>query len=172
MQREGYAVVNTRSVATEAGLKPPLVHYHFDTTDNLLLESYRRSAARSEILLRTALQSDRPLKALWDHEADPVRTVLAAQFMALAQQRPSIREEMERNVEKFRHMEAEALRPMLQARQLESRGFSPSVVAMLIAALGRAFAMEGTIGVHAGHEGVRALVEKFIDMVEPTPTGG
>ena len=34
---EGYAAVSTRRVAAKAGLTPPLVHYYFPTTDDLLL---------------------------------------------------------------------------------------------------------------------------------------
>ena len=94
MQREGHTAVNTRSAAIEAGLKPTLIHYHFETTDNLLLAAYVRSAARSEHLLEAALASDYPLRALWRFNADPQRTALATQFMALAQQWPAIREAM------------------------------------------------------------------------------
>ena len=55
MAREGYAVVNSRRVALEASVKPTLLHCRFDTTDNLLLEAYRRSALRSEEMLRKAM---------------------------------------------------------------------------------------------------------------------
>ncbi|HEX7853301.1 MAG TPA: helix-turn-helix domain-containing protein [Sphingobium sp.] len=169
MRREGHAAVNTRSVAAEAGVTAPLVHYHFETTENLLLAAYRRSAQRSEERLLVALDSERPLRAVWDFNADPERTALASQFMALANHRESIRLEMGRNVERFRTIQAASLSRVLGDRLPKDSGFAPEVVAMLIAAIGRAFVMEGSIGIASGHDGLRALVERYLAMIEDAP---
>lgn len=167
LQREGHAGVNTRSVALEAGVKPPLVHYHFETTDNLLLESYRRSAARSEALLREALTAEYPLHAIWSHNSDPRRTALATQFMALAGHRQSIRDEMAQNVERFRLMQASALQHAAEKKLPKGSALTPIVIAALIAALGRAFVMETSIGVDLGHEGLRNLIDQLLSQIEP-----
>jgi AcrR family transcriptional regulator len=166
MQREGHAAVNTRSAAGEAGVTAPLVHYHFDTTENLLLAAYTRSAERSEALLLAALETERPLRALWTFSADPERTALASQFMALANHRESIRTAMARNVERFRALQALSLTPLLAARLPADSGIAPEVVAMLVAAIGRALVMEGSIGIAFGHDGLRALVEQMLDRIE------
>ena len=42
MLDEGYASVTSRHVASEAGLKPQLVHYYFRTMDDLFLALFRR----------------------------------------------------------------------------------------------------------------------------------
>jgi AcrR family transcriptional regulator len=168
MQRDGYAAVNTRSTAIEAGLKPPLVHYHFETTDNLLLSAYRRAAARSGLMLQDAIESDQPLRAIWTFNADRRRTALAAQFMALASERPAIREEMAHNVARFRQLQSEVLQKAVSLAPA-LKGMDANALAMLIAAVGRAFAMEESIGVDVGHEAMHALVERFIASVEPQP---
>lgn len=165
MRREGYAAVTTRRVAAEAGLKPPLVHYHFATTDNLLLAFYRRSVEQTRERLLAALASDQPLRALWGLNADPIRAALAAEFLALANHRDSIREEMRRNVESFRALQAEALAPLFD-RGPPDNGLSPEVASVLIAAIGRALVMEGAIGISAGHDATRAFVERSIVRVE------
>lgn len=167
MQREGYGAVNSRSVAAEAEMKPPLVHYHFETTDNLLLEAYRRSVARSEAMLRDALASDRPLTALWKFNSDPIRTALATQFMALAMQHPSVREDMARNVTHFRDLQAEMLEPLLTRHFPDKAGLTAPVLSLLLAAIGRAVVMEGSIGISAGHAGLSALVEQMLATLEP-----
>ncbi len=166
MRREGFAAVNTRSVAHEAGMKPPLVHYHFETTENLLLAAYRRSAARSEFLLDEALRSRRPLRALWQYTSDPQRSALATQFMALAGEKPAIREEMASNVENFRLRQTQALAAQAAAAP-RALGITPEILAILIAALGRALVMETSIGVTSGHVATRELVERLIQQLEP-----
>lgn len=163
MRRDGYAAVNTRSVAAEAGLKAPLVHYHFETTDNLLLAFYRRSAEQTHARLTAAIASPDPLRAIWDMNSDPERTTLAAEFMALANHRESIRTEMARNVTRFRAMQTEALRAVLPDGPPGDAAMSPDVVAVILAAIGRAFVMEGAIGVTAGHDATRDEVDRWID---------
>ncbi len=54
MIEEGYAAVTSRRVASEAGLKPQLVHYYFRTMEELFLELFRR---RAEAGLRAQAQA-------------------------------------------------------------------------------------------------------------------
>jgi AcrR family transcriptional regulator len=166
MRGKGYAAVTTRRVAAEAGVKPPLVHYHFTTTDNLLLALYRRSAEQTRARLFVALESDHPLQALWALNADPERMALAAEFMALANHRDSIRVEMARNVTMFRAIQADALQRMFDRFPEKSNRPPPEVAAMVIAAIGRALAMEHSIGISAGHDATRRFVEWSIAALE------
>lgn len=166
MRREGHARVNTRTVALEAGLKPTLVHYHFDTTENLILEAYRRAAIRNEERLQEILTSERPLRALWNFNSDPVRTELATEFIALAVHHPAICAELRSNVVRFREMQNIALARSLKSAALQESGVSPAAIAMIIAAIGRAFVIESAIGVSNGHDEVRSIFEKLIENLE------
>lgn len=166
MQRQGYAVVNTRSVASEAGVSPTLVHYHFATTENLLLAAYRRSAERSETILAGALRSDQPLRALWEYNCDGERTVLATQFMALANLWPVIQREMAAFVLRHRRMQAAVLeRAAIGAATPQM--IAADVLALVLAALGRAMVMENSVGITQGHEQLRLHVEGMLDLLEP-----
>jgi AcrR family transcriptional regulator len=162
MEREGYGGVNTRSVALEAGVKPTLVHYHFATTENLLLEAYRRAAARTETSLAKTLKSENVLRALWQYHSDPKRTALAAQFMALAAHRPNLCAEIGHNVEKFRRMQEVALSATPIGEKLSKLGYPPSSITLLIAAVGRAFVSESAIGVTNGHAELRSIIETLL----------
>jgi AcrR family transcriptional regulator len=166
MRQEGYGAVNTRTVAAEAGVKPPLVHYHFATTDNLLLAFYNRSAARSEALLAQAIAAENPLRAIWEYNIDPHRTALAAEFMALANHRDSIRQAMSRNVAKFRTMQATALKTAFENGIYREALLLPGVLIMLISAVGRALVMEQTIGISAEHDPTKAYIEALISDLE------
>ena len=164
MRREGYAAVTTRRVAAEAGLKPPLVHYYFPTTEDLILAFYRRSADQTHQRLLEALTSDRPLRALWELNVDPERTALAAEFIALANHRKALGAEIARQVEIFRDMQLEVFARALGDRPLG--GCSPAGAAVLLAGAARALVMEDGIGVSSGHAEARAFVEWCIDHLE------
>ncbi len=167
MQREGYAAVTTRRVALEAGFQPTLVHYHFDTTDNLLLAAYRRTAGRAEQLLLDAIASDQPLHALWRYNSDPARMQLATQFMALAGQRPLLAEEIAGTVRRHRALQVDLIARLTPPIGEQGTTLSPSAFATLLAAAGRMFAMEMMIGVDDGHGELRAQLEHLVDQIEP-----
>lgn len=164
--RLGYGAVNTRSVAIEAGMKPPLVHYHFATTENLLLEAYQRSAARSDSGLQEALACDRPLHALWRHHSDPSRAALAAQYMAMAGQHPDIGEAIGRNVERSRVMQI-VLIEKARTRVSGERVPSAAAISMMIAASARAVTMERAVGAALGHAELINEVGRLLAVLEP-----
>ncbi len=168
-RRDGYGAVSTRRVATEAGLKAPLVHYYYPTIEDLLLAFYRRSAEQARVTLEAALASERPLQALWELNCDPERAALAAEFIALANHRKTIREEIAQNVERFRRMQSDALQLIMEPAAMHENMPDAEVSAVLIAAIARALVMETTIGISAGHEATRKFVESIILRLERGP---
>ncbi len=169
MREEGYAAVSTRRVASEAGLKPPLVHYYYRTTDDLLLAAYTRTAEQMFDRLDTALASDDPIQALWILNTDKDRTSLTLEFMALANHRKSIRNEIARNIERFRRRQAEVLADVA-SRRTSSAGAVPSLgITMMLAGISRGLVMERTLGVSLGHHEAEQLVEWWMNRVRPAP---
>lgn len=167
IRREGCSAISTRRVAAEAGLKAPLVHYYYATLDDLLLAFYRRSAEQTRKRLAEALASDRPLWALWEKiYTDPERSYLSAEFLALANHRTSIRDEIARQIEAFRDMQAAALASALRNTDLARDIGSPEAAAVLLGGIARALATEERIGITKGHADVRAFVEHYIQRVE------
>src|SRR4051812_43127279 len=71
MREQGYAVLSARAVAARAGLKYPTVFYYFETMDELLLATYRRRLKSVRERTEAALNSPRPLHALWDSLSEP-----------------------------------------------------------------------------------------------------
>lgn len=170
MFAEGYAAVTTRRVAAEAGLKPPLVHYYFATTEDLLIAFYLRTVDQVRERLEAALTSPRPLHALWELNADPQRAALAAEFMALANHRKSMRDVIAFQVERFRDMQTAAFARVLEKSDTHKIFSSPEAAAVVLAGIARALVMEGSIGISKGHADARASVEKLLDQLEPAIT--
>jgi AcrR family transcriptional regulator len=167
---DGYAAVSTRKVAAAVALTPALVHYYFPTTDDLLLAVYRRAAEHHLERVGAALASAQPLHALWALSIDPARTVLAAEFMALANHRKTIGAEIARNIERSRALQTEAFAHALAASGI---GLDPDAAAglsFLMAGASRALVMERGLGIRAGHDEARALVESWLQRVAP-PAG-
>ena len=79
---EGYASVTSRKVAGRADLKPQLVHYYFRTMDDLFLALVRRGAAQNLERQARALESDQPLRALWELATDPAGTIFTTELFA------------------------------------------------------------------------------------------
>lgn len=166
---EGYAAVTSRRVAAKAGLKPQLVHYYFRTMDELFLAVLRRRADEGVEHQAQLLESDQPLRALWQFSTDPAAAVLMTEFIALANHRKSIRAEIARYAERFRAAEIEALSAVMQQRGISRDTYPPAGMAVLLASLSRVLVMEQALGVSAGHAELLALVERTLREWEGAP---
>jgi AcrR family transcriptional regulator len=167
MLESGYAAVSSRRVAAAAGLKPQLVHYYFRTMDDLFLALFRRGADANLARQAEALASPTPLRALWAFSCEPAGTALTIEFAALANHRKAIRAEISESAERFRLAQAEALAEVFERAGIDPSTVPTVVVLVLITALSRILAMEDTLGVSAGHPETLALVEQWLDDVEP-----
>lgn len=160
---EGYAAASSRRIATQAGLKPSLVHYYFPTTDDVFLAVFKRGAAQSDAMIERALTSDDPLRALWRFFADTSRNALALEFVALANHRKAIGAEIVRHSDAMRARQAAMIEQLLGARLDAADGVTPAGFSLVLAGIGRAIAMESELGISAGHTEARDFVEAWLD---------
>jgi AcrR family transcriptional regulator len=161
---EGYAAVTSRRVAGEAGVTPPLVHYYFPTLDELFLAVFRRRAEEQLGRQTRLLDAGRPLHALWSFSRDPAAAALTVEFMALANHRKAIRSEIAAYAERFREAQVAAL------AAAEAAGLGDADAAGVVALLtnaARGLGMEQALGMTAGHDAASALVERYLDGIEP-----
>jgi TetR/AcrR family transcriptional regulator of autoinduction and epiphytic fitness len=169
MHDEGYAAATSRRVAAKAGIRQPLVHYYFPTMDDLFLAVLREGADASLDQMRAALMDNDPLRALWELNSDPRRSVLNTEFMALANHRKTIGAELKAYAERVRDMETAAVTLVLRANGIDLDTYPPIVISMLIAQIARSLCNEDAVGVTLGHEEMRRFVEGQIDaLTEPS----
>jgi AcrR family transcriptional regulator len=167
MLEEGYAGATSRRVAARAGVKPALVHYYFPTMDELYLAVFREGAQANIERQQDALDSSRPLHALWDEASEPRGARLLMEFMALANHRKAIRSELALWAERWRDAQITALGTILRDHGGGVDWRSPAVVSVLMACVGRMLVLEDALGISTGHDELRALVERSIAAVEP-----
>jgi AcrR family transcriptional regulator len=171
MREEGYAGVSSRSVAKRAGVTPALIHYYFPTLDDLFLALFRRGAERNLARQEQFFATPQPLRALWQFCLEPAATALLTEFMALANHRKTIREEIAEYSRLFRRKQTEFLTQRMAGSGIEPDEVPPAAILFLIGAVSRGFVDEDLLGVTDGHEETLALVERLLQRYEPPATG-
>jgi AcrR family transcriptional regulator len=163
---DGYAAVTSRRVAAKAGLKPQLVHYYFRTMDDLFVEVFRRRADANLARFERAIAADGSLQNLWRLNTDPRGAAFTIEFVALANHRKEIRAEVARYADRFRTAQLDALSAALARSDVGTDEMPPIVALLMMTGLSQVFALEGAIGVTAGHDTTRAFVERAIERLE------
>jgi AcrR family transcriptional regulator len=163
---DGYAAVTSRRVAAKAGLKPQLVHYYFRTMDDLFIEVFRRRADENLARFEQAISADCSLADLWELNADPRGSAFTIEFVALANHRKTIRAEVARYAERFRAAQVEALAAALDRCNVSDDEVPPVVALLLMTGLSQVMALEGGLGVTAGHDTAVAFVHRAIEQLE------
>ena len=127
---EGAHAISARQVAERAGLKPQLVHYYFQTMDDLLIAVFRR--AQEEYLRRheKVLESRHPLSALWKLNNEPKGTRRMMEFIVLAGRRDAVRAVIIESAARFRKLQIAGISRVMKERGIDRTAFPPAGVAL------------------------------------------
>jgi AcrR family transcriptional regulator len=166
MREQGYAAVTSRRVATEAGLKPQLVHYYFRTMDELFVALFRRRAEENIERFERAVAEDGSLSNLWRLNSDPRGAAFTLEFVALGNHRKEIRSEIARFAERFRAAQVEAVERALADAGVDEDQLPPIVGLLLMTGLSQVLALEDTLGMTSGHDRTIEFVEREIARLE------
>jgi AcrR family transcriptional regulator len=169
MLDEGYAAVTSRRVASQAGLKPQLVHYYFRTMDDLFLALFRRGAEQNLDRQARVLASPQPLRALWAFSTEPAGTVLTMEFIALANHRKALKAEIAFYAERFREEQRKALTTILARYGVDPVKFPPLVWSVLMTSVSRVLVIEQALDMSAGHSETVEIVESYLRHIEGDP---
>lgn len=125
---EGWGAVTTRKIADRAGVRPGVVHYHFATVTDLLvdaaLDATRRELGRGLDLLReagdvsTGLQH--VLRTVAEYAADEPMTALLSETLLAARRIGRLREELSALLRELRAVTAQWLRSQGRAEEPEA----------------------------------------------------
>jgi TetR/AcrR family transcriptional regulator len=166
MLEEGYAAVTSRRVAAKAGLKSQLVHYYFQTMDDMFLEMFRRRAEEGLLHQEELLSSERPLRALWEFNSETASTAFSVEIAALANHRKTIRAEIARYSELFRAAQLEVVTAVMKRYKIPPEVCTPTALVVLMTAIARIMAMEHNLGFTLGHKESVEFMEQYLDQLE------
>jgi AcrR family transcriptional regulator len=163
---EGYGALTSRRIAERIGVKQRLVYYYFQTMDELIVETFRRMSQRELERMRQTLELDVPARELWNVCIHTTDARVTSEFMALAYRSESLRQEVIHFIEESRNIQAEAV-----ARSLARSGVASPLdadgIALFATGIALAMTRESALGVSKGHQSLIALVEGFLDRIEP-----
>lgn len=166
LREEGYGALTSRRVAERIGVKQRLVYYYFPTMDNLIIETFRQLCVRELELMSQALESERPLREVWNiciHTGD---APLISEFIALAHRIDGLQDEVISFIEKSRKLQITALTKAL-GRPKRTDQLQPSVIAMIATSVALALTREAELGISLGHRQTKAAIEQFFKEFEP-----
>lgn len=166
MLTEGYAAATTRRVAREAGVNSALVFYYFDSLDGMFVALFQRGAERSFEQLQRALGSPQPLWGFWELIHDRSNSALTMEFIALANHRKIIREEIAEYSRRFRRAQLDTLSGALRDHGVDPERWPASVVVLVLSSVSRFLLIEEAFDVDIGHAETLAVVEEFLTDLE------
>ena len=167
LRDDGGSALTSRRLAERIGVKQRLVYYYFQTMDDLIVATFRRLAMREMDRLIAARQSGRPLREIWQiciHTSD---ARIVAEFMALANRIPGLRDEVIAYIVEARRVQQEALELAIAKAGSLPFGLPPASLAMLASSAALALNREAQLGIVAGHAGIMTAIEALLDRVEP-----
>lgn len=167
MLEEGYGSVTYRSVAARAGVAAGLVQYYFPSLDDLFAAVLRGATDRIVDSLDEASRAKHPLRAIWAYAGSRSGTALLMQFMGLATQRPAVGAVIGEGGERVRRALVDAVSARWSAYGLDEDELPPPALVFLLGSIPRMMHLEEALGTFTGHTETVALVERFLDRVEP-----
>lgn len=170
MLDQGYGAVTFRSVADAAGVAAGLVQYYFPSLDDLFITVLRSATDRLIAGLRDAAQSDQPLRGAWAYANNAAGTALLMEFMALANHREAVRAVIGEGGERVRQALLASVQSRWATYGLDENSLPPAAVLFLLSCIPRMIYLEESLGTVTGHAEAIALVEHFLDRVEPPAT--
>lgn len=161
LREEGYGALSSRAVAERIGVKQRLVYYYFQTMDDLIVATFRRLSERELQRLTAAMQSDRPVREIWNLCVHTGDASLISEFMALANRNQGLRKEVIDFIEASRAMQVELLGKIAATSGLLA-GLPPTAAALIATSLALSLTREAELGVTTGHADAMAVVESFL----------
>jgi AcrR family transcriptional regulator len=168
LAEEGLPAISTRRVARQAGVNQALVHYHFKSIEQLLLEVLLNTRDLVTDSLSDVFEGDGSLVAKWrayatrnagdDYPVD--LPSLWLQTVTMAASNPSL-------AEAYRQMYFEPVHKVILEAVEQAVGGPPAnaraeAITALIMAVQRSVLIDRTLGATGSHEELFALVEDLI----------
>ncbi|MDT3444647.1 MULTISPECIES: TetR/AcrR family transcriptional regulator [unclassified Pseudofrankia] len=161
---EGYASVTSRRVGARAGLTPQLVHYYFQTMDDLFLQVFRRRADVGLELLREVLGSRPTLRQLWElRDTGVTNSRFNMEFMALANHRKAIRSAIIDYYQRYRQLQLDAFTVALTDLGVPPERCPPLVAQVAMIGMTQIMTIDVDLGIAADYEAVDAFIRAQIE---------
>lgn len=160
----GGAGITTRRVAEEAGVNHGLVHYYFDSVENLLVRVLERFTNALIARQRALYAADMPFIEKWRAamrhlEQDRPYQKVWFELQALAWNRPQLRARIVGVNDAWRAVLAEAFAPMREELRIQ---MPLEALVSLVITFNEGIILEQLSGIEAGHRELLAWIEEWL----------
>ncbi|OAA27484.1 hypothetical protein UG55_1008135 [Frankia sp. EI5c] len=162
LAKEGYGAITTRRIGEVAGVKYQLVHYYFESLEDLFVEAFRRGAEENLAHLGEMATGEASLRRFWKVNSNAGAGKLMVEFVALAQRHPALRLEIAAYARRFRDAQLAFARAALARESITTEEIPPMVVLLLTTGLAQLEAHDRLIGFTDGHDETRAWIENWL----------
>ena len=169
MLEEGYAAVTTRRVGAKAEISPNLVHYYWDTMDDLFIEVFRRRAEERLARLAQRVETHPSLRTVWGVSTYPPAVAFNIEFNALANHRKAVKAVITEYSDRYRAMQLEAISQAIEAAGLSSDDYPPMVLWLAMTGIAQVVALLEAHDIKEGVPDALAFIEKLIDSIDGEP---
>lgn len=180
LERDGFIGVSTRKVAKEAGINPALVHYYFDSIEDLCAHVISRFSEDLIERQRQIFTSDSTLAKQWRLATEPLRSNVGRRRMkvwfelsAMAVNQPALLRRMVEINAEWRRIIRDAVERESERRGGRALGeFSVEATAALMSVVLKGLYWENLQEFHEGHDELIAAADRLLSSFEPAGANG
>src|SRR5262245_14816512 len=163
----GYGAITTRRLAEQAGINPGLVHYHFGSMEEVMVQVLERFTARLIARQRAMYASDRSFlekwRAAWAFQEEDLESGYSKiwlELQAMAWNRPELRARVQRVNAEWRRVLTEALAPAVREYGFDALSLDATVG--LVMTMAQGYALERLSGIDTGHTALLSEIEGWM----------
>jgi AcrR family transcriptional regulator len=164
--REGFAHVNARSVAAEAGLKKQSLFYYFDSMDELISETHSRHIKEYENGLTKVFACDNPVRALW-HLQLHGNGRLFTEFLAIANHNDVLRSTITEANARTNARVVKDFAAFFRKKGIDLDDFPPKAVLFILSSISSNCIIYKDLGILDGEAELLELVERSLRAFDP-----
>jgi AcrR family transcriptional regulator len=180
LERDGFIGISTRKVAGEAGINPALVHYYFNSIEDLCARVMQRFSEDLIERQRQIFTSDSTLAKQWRLATEPLRSNVGRRRMkvffelsAMAVNQPALLRRMVEINGEWRGIIREAVEREAERRGADGVGnFSVEATAALMSVVLKGLYWENLQEFHEGHDELIAAADRLLSSLEPGGANG
>lgn len=175
----GHGAITVRAVAAEAGVNHGLVRYHFQTLDNLLVESFDRFSSELFERQRTLYAQDRPFIEKWrmamgyieSDDRESGYSKLWLEMQAMAWNRPELQTRLQETNRQWRIILTNAFTQAMDDYGVDTDQFPIDAVVSLVMTFNLGLQLEAVGGTTDGHDALLAMIDGILVGLESHTTG-
>jgi len=169
----GYAGIEARRLAEEAGVNHGLVHYYFGSIDELFVQVLERFTDRLVARQREMYAADVPFIEKWrtawrfqEQDLEAGYSKIWMELQALSWSQPELRPRVARVTGEWRAVLRDAIQQAATEYDLDPEQFPVEALVAMTMTFGQGYALDRLEGIDEGHQELLAWIERWLESLD------